>query len=104
MSKIIILYTLKPGTTAEQYENWTRSTDYPTMRGLKRVQSFINCRAVKQLMSDEKPSIDYIEIFEILDLAGFMAEDLGGAVVQRIMGEFLQYVENPEFIIAEEVV
>jgi hypothetical protein len=38
------------------------------------------------------------------DLAGFLAEDMGGGVVQKIMGEFMGYVDSPEFIIAEEVV
>jgi hypothetical protein len=104
MSKLIISYSLKTGVTQEQYENWTRSTDYPTMRGLARVESFINYRIVKHLMDNNKPSMDYVEIFDIPDLAGFMAEDLGGSIVQKIMGEFMQYVENPEFMIAEDVV
>jgi hypothetical protein len=29
---------------------------------------------------------------------------MGSSVVQTIMGEFMQYVENPEFLIAEAVV
>jgi hypothetical protein len=32
-----------------------------------------------------------------------MGEDMAGAVVQAVMGEFMQFVENPEFLIAEEV-
>ena len=88
MSKIIILYTLKEGVTRETYESWTRSTDYPVMRGLARVSSYVNHRVVKPLMGDAKPSVDYVEVFDIPDLAGFLGEDMGGAVVQKIMGEF----------------
>jgi hypothetical protein len=104
MSKIIIVYKLKPTTSQEQYESWTRGTDYPLMRGLSRVASFTNYRTVKNLLSDARPSVDYVEIFDISDLPGFIAEDMGGSVVQKVMGEFMEYVENPEFIIAEEVV
>ncbi len=104
MSKIILLYTLRSDVSRETFENWTRTTDYPTMRGVSRVHSFVNHRVERPMMGDAKPSVDYIEVFDIPDLAGFMSEDLGGDVVQRIMGEFMQYVENPEFLIAEEVI
>jgi len=103
MSAIIIFYTLKEGVTKKQYEDWILNTDYPAMRGLTRVQSYINYRAVKPLMGDGKPSMNYIEVFDIPDLEGFLHEDMGGSVVQKIIGEFMQYVENPEFVIAEAV-
>ena len=104
MATIIILYTLKEGVTPEQYENWTRTTDYPAMRGLTRVQSYINYKALKPLFGESKPSVNYVEVFEIPDIEGFLQEDMGGSVVQQIMGEFMQYVENPEFLLTEAVV
>ena len=104
MPQIIIQYKLKAGISRETYENWTRTTDYPAMRGLQRVARFTNHRTVKNLMSDAAPSVDYIEFFDVPDLAGFLGEDMGGDVVQKVMGEFMQFVENPEFLIAEEVV
>lgn len=104
MPQIIIQYKLKAGISRETYEHWTRTTDYPAMRGLQRVARFTNHRTVKNLMSDAVPSVDYIEFFDIPDLAGFLGEDMGGDVVQKVMGEFMQFVENPEFLIAEEVV
>lgn len=104
MATIIILYTLKEGVTQEQYETWTRTTDYPTMRGLQRIKSFVNYRAVKPLFGESKPSVHYVEVFDIPDLEGFVQEDMGASVVQKVMGEFMQYVENPEFLIAEAVV
>lgn len=104
MATIIILYTLKEGVSQEQYEHWTRTTDYPTMRGLTRVQSFVNYRAVKPLFGESKPSVHYVEVFDIPDLEGFLQEDMGSSVVQKLMGEFMQYVDKPEFLIAKAVV
>jgi hypothetical protein len=103
MAQIIIKYKLKAGVTRQQYENWTSTTDYPTMRGLQRVSRFVNYRIERNMMSDAAPSVDYIEFFDVPDLTGFMGEDMAGAVVQAVMGEFMQFVENPEFLIAEEV-
>lgn len=104
MAKLFLLYTLKPGVSQETYENWARTTDYPQMRGLKRVSSFTTNRVRGLLLGDGEIGIDYIEVFEIPDLDGFIAEDMGGAVVQAVMGQFMGFVDNPRFLIADEVV
>jgi hypothetical protein len=104
MAKLFLLYTLKPGVGQDTYEAWTRATDYPAMRGLKRVSSFTVNRVRGLLMGEGPVGIDYIEVFDIPDLDGFIAEDMGGAVVQSVMGQFMGHVENPRFIIADEVV
>jgi REDY-like protein HapK len=104
MSKIILTYKLKAGVNREQFETWQREFDYPNMRGLKRVKSFINHRVIRPLMGDQSPSIDYVEVFEIMDMEGFIQEDIAGSVVQSVIGEFMPFVENPEFLIVEEVV
>lgn len=104
MAKLFLHYTLKAGVTQDAYENWTRTTDYPSMRGLKRVSSFTVNRVRGLLMGEGSVGIDYIEVFDIPDLDGFIAEDMGGAVVQSVMQQFMGYVDNPRFIIADEVV
>ncbi len=68
----------------------TRATDYPAMRRL--------------LMGEGAVGIDYIEVFDIPDLDSFIAENMGGAVVQSVMQQFMGRVHNPRFIIADEVV
>jgi hypothetical protein len=104
MSKIIHTYKLKSGVNREQFENWQKEFDYPNMRGLKRVSNFINHRVIRTLMGEQPPSTDYVEVFEISDLEGFIQEDMAGSIVQSLMGQFIGYVENPEFLIVEEVV
>lgn len=103
MATVFLTYKLKPGTAPEDYEAWIRSVDYPGMRGLTRVSSFVTHRVTGLLMGEGTPSVDYIEVFDIPDLAGFAGEDMPGAVVQKIMGEFMGFVDNPEFIVAEPV-
>jgi hypothetical protein len=104
MATLFLSYKLKAGVTPEQYEAWVRATDYPAMRGLRRVSSFITHRTTGLLIGDGQPAADYIEVFDIPDLAGFVAEDMPGGVVQAVMGEFMGLVENPEFAIADAVV
>jgi hypothetical protein len=104
MAKLFLHYTLKPGVSNETFETWTRSTDYPQMRSLKRISSFTTNRIRGLLMGDDEIGIDYIEVFDVPDLEGFIAEDMGSDMVQSLMGQFMAYVDNPRFIIADEVV
>ncbi len=103
MAYLLLRYNLKEGVSSEQFETWVRETDQPTMRSLQRVKAFDTYRATGLLMGDGAPSQSYFEIFDITDLAGFTAEDLSGPTVQAIMGQFMEFVNSPEFTIAEKV-
>jgi hypothetical protein len=103
MANLILMYNLKSGVSKSDFENWTRDTDYPAMRGLNRVSSFVTHRVEKRLMGEGTPPVQYVEIFEIDDFAGFAAEDMPGATVQGIMGEFMAFVDTPEFLIVSPV-
>ena len=100
---LFILYTLREGVTPEQFEEWVRTTDQPAMRSLARVQSFRTYRAERLLMGEGTPGVAYIEAFAIPDLEGFTAEDMGGETVQKVMGDFMGFVEAPQFIVTSEV-
>ena len=73
------------------------------MRGLTRVSSYVNHRAERLLMGEGTPGIADIEAFAIPDLDGFVAEDMGGATVQTVMGGFMGLAEAPQFIVVSEV-
>ena len=38
-TNLILVYSLKDGVTPADFENWVRTTDYPSMRGIKRRSS-----------------------------------------------------------------
>ena len=38
--QLILLYSLKDGVNRDDFHNWIRTVDYPTMRGLARISSF----------------------------------------------------------------
>ena len=75
------------------------------MRGLSRVASFVNHRVTGMLLDpNAKAPVDYVEVFDVPDLAGFMAEDFGSANVQAILGEFMGFADDPQIMVAEAVV
>jgi hypothetical protein len=102
MAQLILRYRLKTGVTPANFEQWVTTVDHPSMRGLARVSRFDTYRITGMLMGGT-PSCDYIEVFDITDMAGFTGEDLGGATVQGVMGAFMGFVDAPEFMIAEAV-
>lgn len=103
MAHLILTYKLKTGVTKEQFEDWVRTTDYPKMRSLSRVSSFRTFRTEGLLLGEGSPAHQYVELFDIPDLDGFASEDMPGALVQSVMGEFMGMVENPQFMIASEI-
>ncbi len=100
---LFILYTLQDGVVPEAFDDWVRTTDQPAMGSLARVQDFRTYRAERLLMGEGTPGIAYFEAFAIPDLDGFVAEDMGGETVQRVMGDFAGFAEAPQFIIVSEV-
>jgi REDY-like protein HapK len=103
MTNLILRYRLKAGVTAADFEQWVRTVDHPSMRGLRRVKRFETYKVTGLLMGDGVPSADYIEVFEIDDFAGFGSEDMTGSTVQAVIGAFMTMVDAPEFMVAEAV-
>ncbi len=102
-TNLVLIYSLKAGVTPADFETWIRTTDYPSMRGLKRVADFRTHRVERSLMGPEKPAIQYIETFSIPDLDGFTKEDMGGQTVQSVMGAFMGFAEAPQFLVVSEI-
>lgn len=103
MGAIILKYRLKPGVTQADFEHWVRTVDQPAMRGLARVQGFNTYRVTGLLMGEGAPSTEYVEVFEVEDIAGFTGEDMAGDTVQSIMGQFMGFADAPEFPLAERI-
>ena len=103
MAYLMLRYSLKDGVSRQDFETWVKDTDQPTMRSLKSVKSFETWRATGLLMGEGAPSQDYFEIFEIADFEAFTGEDMPGDTVQTIMGQFMGFADNPEFVLAEKL-
>ena len=91
-TRIVALFTLKPGITPETYEGWARSTDIPVVRALASTAGFDVFRATGLLGSDARPPYDYIETIDIADMAAFGA-DVASAPMQAIAASFQEMVD-----------
>ncbi|HEY0085133.1 MAG TPA: hypothetical protein VGB65_04400 [Allosphingosinicella sp.] len=103
MTKLLVQYRLKASTSPRDFEAWVTTRDYPAMRGLPHVAGYTNYRVRGLLMGEGEPDCDYVEMFDIPDFEGFTSEDMPGPVVQAIIGEFMDFVDNPRFLILDAV-
>ena len=103
MSAVIISYRLNPGVTPADFEHWVRTVDQPTLRGMARVRTCDTFRVERLLLGKGAPSAHYVEIFDIPDLDGFMAEDMASGTMQGIMAQFAGFAAAPEFTVAEKI-
>lgn len=103
MANIIILYKLKSTTTQKQFEDWLHATNFPFLRKLKHVKSFVVYRVAKRVMGTGEPSIHYMALFDVPDIARFIEEDLADQSTQKDLIEFRSFVEDPEYLVANPV-
>ena len=103
MAAIILKYKLNPGVSPADFAAWVAGTDHPAMRGLASVKRFETYKVTGLLMGEGTPSCDYVEVFEMNDIAAFTGTDMAGETVQAIMGQFMGFAAEPEFLLAEAV-
>ncbi|MEP3050708.1 MAG: REDY-like protein HapK [Erythrobacter sp.] len=100
--RIVVLFNLKPGASADAYENWARSTDIPAVRAMNSVTDFQALKATSLLGSDGAVPYQYIETIDITAMDPFMA-DVSTETAQRIADEFQEFADNPTFILTERL-
>ncbi len=100
--RIICLFNLKDGASAQDYEAWARGTDIPGVNALESVKGFTVHRATGLFGSDAKPPYDYIEVIDIHGMDGFVA-DVSTPEFQAVAGGFQQFTDNPCFILTEDL-
>lgn len=103
MAAIILTYSLQPGVLPADFEAWVKDVDHPAMRALASVRRFETYRVTGLLMGEGAPSCDYVEVFELNDLAAFTGADMAGETVQAIMGQFMGFAAAPQFLLADAV-
>lgn len=101
MAALVVLFDLQDDSAADEYEEWARTTDVPTVKGLDSVDDFRVFRASGLLMSDDHSPYEYVEIIEVNDMEQFSAE-MESETVQQVAAEFQKFAEDPTFILTEQ--
>lgn len=98
---LIATFTLKPGVSAQAYENWARTVDMPTVRALPSIAGFRVFRCTGRFGSEGSPPFGYVELIEVSDMDRFLA-DIAEPAMQEVAAAFGEMVEV-SFLTAEEI-
>jgi hypothetical protein len=102
MATIIVLFNLKAGKTAADYEAWAKATDLPNVNALRSVDNFSVLRSAGLLGTGATAPYQYIEILQINSMEGLFAE-ISSTLMQKVAAEFQTFADNPQFIVTEPV-
>jgi hypothetical protein len=102
MTTLVVLFNLKSGVSAAEYEAWAKSVDLPIVRGLPSISSFDTYRSNAILGSDEKPPYAYVEIIQVKDMTQF-GTDIAAENMQKIAATFQAFADNPTFILSTSI-
>jgi REDY-like protein HapK len=101
MTTLIVLFNLKAGQSVADYEAWAKTTDVPTVKGLKSINDFRVYRASGLLGTDKPAPYQYVEVVEVNNMEEFGAE-ISTEIMKHIAARFQQMADNPSFIITEQ--
>jgi hypothetical protein len=101
MTTIVVLFNLKPGVEAAEYEAWARGTDRPAVDGLPSVREFRVLRS-SALLGGAPAPYRYVELIELSSLDGFRAE-VKSEAMQAVARSFREFADAPQFIVTESL-
>lgn len=100
MTTLIVLFNLKQGVSAADYEAWARATDLPTASALPSVEKFEVLKSQSVLGSAAAAPYQYIERIVVRDMQQLGA-DIATPAMQEVAAAFQAFADNPVFIVTE---
>ena len=99
--RIIVLFNLKPGVAAADYEAWAKARDIPGVRSLPSIDDFDIYRTTGLLGSTDKPPFDYVEVIDVGDMDGFWT-DIATEASTAVANEFREWLAAPALFLTTE--
>lgn len=97
---MIVLFNLKPGVKAEDYEHFAAQEDMPMVKRLPSVQDMKVNRVVGTL-DGSKPPYQYMELISIADFDQ-LGKDAQNEEIQKVAAKFLTFADKPVFLLEEQ--
>ena len=101
MTKIVVLFNLKPGISVADYEAFARDTDLPIVNKLPSVNKFEVLKAEGLLGGGASP-YQYIEIIDVNNME-LLGTDVSTDTMQKVAAKFRTMADNPLFIVTRNL-
>jgi len=100
---LIVFFNLKSTTDEEQYLEWAKQSDLPTVNKLSSVSSFEVFKGISMFGQDKPSPWDYFEVIHIDSEEAFLT-DIQTDEMQKIVEQFQGFTEDAHFIVTENLV
>ncbi len=99
MTIVVVLFNLKPGVAAADYEKFAREMDLPQVNRLPSVLGFEVLKS-QGLMGGGASPFQYIEILRLKSVEQ-LGQDAQSPVMQQVVSTFQSMADNPQFIVTQ---
>lgn len=101
MTTLIVLFNLKEGQSAQEYEYWAKDKDTPAIKQLPSVEDKRVYRAMSLMGSNATSPYQYVEIIEVNDF-NQLSNDTSSDRIQQLIQYFRQITKDLTFIVTEQ--
>jgi hypothetical protein len=103
MTTVYWLVKLRPGVSAEDYQHFVQTVDYPEIRNIASIRSYQSNRVVRTMPEAHAPPFDFIDVVEVVDLEGYLRDLKDHPAVERVHSRSPNLVEVVDCLVTEEV-
>ncbi|NDE00691.1 MAG: REDY-like protein HapK [Gammaproteobacteria bacterium] len=101
MTRLVVLFNLKPGVNVADYEKFAREVDLPIVNALPSVKKFEVLKSHGLFGGGDAP-YQYIEIIDVHSLDA-LGKDVSTEQIQKIAATFREMAEQPLFIVTSDL-
>lgn len=102
MTTIVVLFNLKEGVDRDEYEQWARAVDIPSVRRLNGCSGFEVLRSQGLLGGSPEAPYAYVELIAVDHMDDFMAA-VGAPAAQDVAAQFREFADGATFMVTESI-
>ena len=103
MKTLIVLFNLKEGVSAADYEAFAKDLDIPTVKSLQSVSEFQVFKSLGIFGSDATPPYQYVEMIHFDSIENLVSDMGKEPKMSEIPAKFQELADNPIFIVSETI-
>ena len=103
MKTLIVLFNLKEGVSAADYEAFAKELDIPTVKSLQSVSEFQVFKSLRIFGSDATPPYQYVEMIHFDSIENLVSDMGKEPKMSEIPAKFQELADNPIFIVSEVI-
>jgi hypothetical protein len=85
---------LQPGVSAEDYEEFVRSIDYPASERIPSIRRYVSIRLKGPAGGEQQLGYDFIDLAEVTDIGAYRHDLETHPAVREVHGQFERYVQS----------